>query len=155
MTALAIAALSMQAFAVNYTHSLLVNFNSGETMEFQFEDYPVVTFSGENLTVKDDAGANNEILVADVKNLTFGKTETGIEQVADDADRVTVAIDSEYLAMGGLAAGQTVNIYSVAGMLRASGTVGDDGSVKIGIASLEQGVYVVSSNSKVFKFVKK
>lgn len=155
ISALAVAALTLGASAAEFTHSFVVNLKSGATVEYQFADDPVMTFEGEDIKVTALKGETLLEPVADVQNITFTATPTGVSEVAADGSHIVVRYDGLTLSVAGLGAGSRLCVYSVDGVLRASAEADEAGLVSVPVQELPGGVYVAASKEHKFKFVKK
>lgn len=154
--AVALAASVFGAFAAGYTHSLLVNYKSGNVVEFQFEDEPKMVFvdDGVEITAK---GSGDYLLesVADIRNLTFSEKESlGVGNLKD-SKHVVVTYDGDILSMKGLSKNAPLYIYSATGTLCEKAVADGDGTISLYLHRLPTGVYVAATQEHTFKFVKK
>lgn len=155
ISVLAVVAFAFQGIAVEYTHSLIVTLTSGDKVEYQFADEPVMTFDGENLQLDSNAGNRLYQPVSEVVNITFAAEESGLDKTVAAEKRIKIAYDGATLAISGLNQATVVSVYSVAGVAVATATADADGAVSIPVDNLASGVYVASSKEHTFKFVKK
>lgn len=159
---LAVAAVFLSIFAARaeeqrLVYSLLINTQSGETIEYEFAKEPKATFQGNNLLIS--LGDRQDVAVypmGDIKNITFeGKKDiSGVDEVSGQADHITVKISDTEVNIAGLSSGATVQVYSAAGALVASATADAEGCISISTDGLSQGVYVVTIPGHSFKFIK-
>lgn len=152
----AVLAAAMAVSAADYKHKLIVNKADGTQVEYRFEDTPIATVEGDDLKIE-LASTRESVLypISDLANLTFEKKEyDSVEGVGDDAGRVSFGISRETLEVNGLAAGVTVSVYDLTGMLRVSGVCDATGAVSLGIGSLGSGVYLVEAGNNTFKFIR-
>lgn len=147
-------ATAISASAVDYAHKLLVNKTDGTKVEYKFEDAPVASIEGDDLKISFQYSDETVLHpIADIANLTFDKTEVGIEGIFTQGS-VTFGLTRDLLEAAGLPAGTTVRIYDMAGMLHAEATCDADGVASVSIASLGQGVYLVKAGNNSFKFIR-
>lgn len=155
ITALVTAALSFGAYAAENSHSLVVNLVSGSSVDYLFVNEPTVTFVDDDIHITDGIASPLQQPIASVVNFTFRSKSTGIDDIAADGQRITVAYDGNEIAIAGLEAGSEVSIYSAAGLLCAKAVADEAGSAVVRVDMLDNGVYVASSKQHNFKFVKK
>lgn len=152
----AVLASAITASAVDYKHKLIVNKTDGIKVEYKFEDTPVATIEGDDLKIELVSTKESVLYpIADLANLTFEKKEyDSVESVGDDASRVSFGISRETLEVSGLAAGTSVSVHDLSGMLRATGVCDASGSATLDIGSLGSGVYIVEAGNNTFKFIR-
>ena len=154
LIAVVASALAMRADDMITVYSLFVNTNSGDKIEYAFENLPVATFDGEDLVISVPKSPDVKYPMADVKNITFvGKEVSGVEDAAI-SDNIKIVVANDYIRISGIKENATVGVYSVAGSLMASAVSDEEGNVQISIENLAKGVYVVALPGHSFKFVK-
>lgn len=156
LLAVALAAATFGALASGYTHSLLVNYKSGDVVEFQFEDEPKMVFVDDEIEIT--ANGNEGYLlqpIANIQNLTFSQKEAGVEGLKADGKHIVVTCNGKMLTMKGLNANAPLSIYSVSGMLCEKAVADGDGAISLSLHRLPAGVYVAATPEYTFKFVKK
>lgn len=157
--ALLVFSLSMSAGNPGVTFLL----RSGQKVSFAFIEKPVVALSEANLSVK----------VQDVERVNFAYADVQRVMVVDDVDDDVVSgwhdivtngqsrhvIFSVYvntLNVSGLAAQESLSFYAVDGKLVLSAKAVADGKAIVDLSVLQQGVYVVRTQSGIsYKFFKK
>lgn len=153
--ALALAlACSMTVFTANAADWLTVTDAQGNKTSFALSTSPKVTFTSENLVLT--AGDQTvEYPLADYSKFEFtdDNQTTGIKTV-DNTGSNAVFSFGESVHGEGLKAGSRVSVYSVGGQMVGSATVSANGSVDIPLNG-GNGVFIVRSASKSFKFIKK
>lgn len=154
LIAVVASALAMRADDMITVYSLFVNTNSGDKIEYAFENLPVATFDGEDLVILVPKSPDVKYPMADVKNITFvGKEVSGVEDAAV-SDNIKIVVANDYIRISGIKENATASVYSVAGSLMASAVSDEEGNVQISIENLAKGVYVVALPGHSFKFVK-
>lgn len=158
-TFIALIAALATAFSVSattYTHSVVVNRTDGSTLEYKFDNYPVVSVEGENINILVAVTQETITLpMSEVENFTFSKTESsGIDEVTGDKSRVTFGITRETLEVSGLDADVNVTIYDINGVLRLKAASDGNGQVSLAIGDLGSGVFIVSAGNQSFKFIR-
>lgn len=151
------AIFAAQAEEIRMVYSLLINTQSGETIEYEFAKEPRATFQGNDMLIS--LGDRLDVAIypmADVKNITFESKQdlTGIDEVTGGGERMVVRITDTEVAIAGLTPGSPVSIYTTAGTLIASAEANSEGSVSFATAGLSLGVYVVTIPGHSFKFIK-
>lgn len=157
-TILALTAALATAFgasAADYTHSFIINKVDGSTVEYQFQDEPVITISEDNFLVRLVSSPDDGVLypMADVVNITFDK-QVGVQAIEGDTNHVTFGISRETLDVAGLAPGADIYIYNTAGSLCIKAVCNADGAASVNISSLGSGVFVVNAGGNAFKFIR-
>lgn len=153
--ALLAAVFSTSAVEIFRTTLKLTTYND-ETVEIAFAETPVATFAEKNLVITTVDETKIEYPMADVKEITFD-TESfeGIETIAgEEQNTLRFNIGRESLTVDGLAGGARVDLYTVSGVLAASGVADADGHAAVSLDILAPGVYIVSAQGKSFKFIK-
>lgn len=153
---MALALSCLSAMASNEGVTFL--FSNGKQASFAFTSKPVITYSGSGLTVTSTDAAAVSYTFADVQRFFF---EDDITVDIKDANAKPAAhpifsyVDGTVNASG-LAAGESVRIYSTGGALLGTAQANCDGKASISLSSFTTGVYVVStSNGVSFKINKK
>lgn len=121
--------------------ALQITLLGGDTETFVLSEKPVVTFSGENMTVTSPL-LSSTYLRADVQNMTFVEA-AGVKALPGH--------DTVYRFAGNIFSceGALIRVFSTAGAQVAAGT----GSVSL--QELPAGVYVINANNKSIKVIKK
>lgn len=159
IAALAALAMSASGFAQKYT--LQVNLSENENpIDYEFVQLPVATFSEGDLVISSvdpDNGSTVEVRyqMEQVKSLTIDVDLTGIKDVTNPAADLTFRVNSTEVAALGLAAGDLLAIYDIAGNRLAAANADADGIAKVNIAAFAPGVYVAYTPRHSFKFIKK
>lgn len=151
---LAIAALlsltSLSAHAADY---VTVSGNDGSKVSFALSETPMVTFTAENLVIT--AGSQTvEYPRTDYRifTLTDDNQTTAIDKVDSDGSNVIFSF-ADGIHGEGLKSGSRVVVYSINGQMVGSASASAGGSVDIPLQG--NGIYIVKSAAKTFKFIKK
>ena len=120
---------------------LVVHQKSGGTVEYAFNEKPVVTFSDDNLviTFKDDAFI--EFPLSDMQKFTFTKVDSDTWE-----DRITVPKETTP---------QPTYIYNVSGILMRTLQPSEDGSTPATLEGLPADTYIIKNGNTSYKIFKK
>ncbi len=110
-----------------------------------------ITFDGDNVIVHYGDNSTSSHDMSDIAFMFDNSTDLSELQ----AFTFNGAIAGGMLEVGGVNAGTTVNVYSVAGQLAASGVADTDGNASLDVSNLEAGVYVLQAGNNIVKFVKR
>lgn len=153
---IAIAALlSMTSLTANAADYVTVSDKAGNKVSFALTAKPTVTFTDESLVIT--AGEQTvEYPRADYRIFTLtddDQTTTAIEKVNDNNGSNVVFTFADGVHGEGLKAGSRVMVFSINGQLVGSANASANGSVDIPLQG--NGVYIVKSATKSFKFIRK
>lgn len=154
---LALFAFSLSVFASNPGVTFLLR--SGQKVSFSFAEKPVVALSDANLSVS----------VCGVERVIYAYAEVQRVVVVDDVvsaiDNVVVNDKSQHIVfsfsastlnVSGLAANESIALYATDGKLMLSEKANAEGKAAMNLSSLQQGIYVVRTQSGIsYKFFKK
>lgn len=131
---------------------LLVRVNDGTTLNFSLKDKPLLTFDSEKVMISAQE-ATASLSRTDVCGVYFvSDVHTGIESsTVSDAP----VLDGDSFSVTGLLTGTVVKVYSVKGENVLSAIADASGTVKVQLATLEQGVYVIEYCGVTFKMMKR
>ena len=131
---------------------LLVRVNDGTTLNFSLKDKPLLTFDSEKVMISAQE-ATASLSRTDVCGVYFvSDVHTGIESsTVSDAP----VLDGDSFSVTGLLKGTVVKVYSVKGENVLSAIADASGTVKVQLATLEQGVYVIEYCGVTFKMMKR
>lgn len=132
------------------TQALTVYTDNGE-VTFLFRDKPEMTFDGEDALLSTTKGESVRFPMAEIKNIVFGSVNS-VKGVA--ASGVTVSLEGELLAVGGLEPGAQVKVFTAAGAMVAEASAAADGRVELQLGNLASGVYVAAIPGHTFKFIR-
>jgi len=131
---------------------LALHLVSGETVRFELDANPMMTFNDESLVLVTD---ETQILYAlnQVSKFTYeGEEESALPSVEETS--ILVHQDRELLSIEGLSEGTPVGIYTLEGqrviMTRALGSE----PTQVSLGTLPEGIYIIQAGSLSYKFVK-
>lgn len=132
---------------------LSVLMKDGTSVCFYLSELPVVTF------VDDDVKIVSSTEEAQVKRTLVDHFEF-LDEMPTDVDELegtseTFELTANTIYVGGLDEACKVQVFSLNGRVVLSGVAGNDGSVKLSLASLSSGVYLVNYNETTIKFIKR
>lgn len=131
---------------------LLVRVNDGTTLNFSLKDKPLLTFDSEKVMISAQE-ATASLSRTDVCGVYFvSDVHTGIESSTVSEAPV---LDGDSFSVTGLLKGTVVKAYSVKGENVLSAIADASGTVKVQLATLEQGVYVIEYCGVTFKMMKR
>lgn len=125
----------------------VVVYETKGTTSFNLTEKPVVTFVGEEVQLVSGKVTVRYALDGYLK-MTIEEKTTDIKPIADDSFRIT---EGEVKAYGC----RQLSLYTVDGKCVETATPGKDGTATLSTASLRKGVYLVVTESKSFKILKK
>ena len=131
---------------------LHVRVNDGTTLNFSLKDKPLLTFDSEKVMISAQE-ATASLSRTDVCGVYFvSDVHTGIESSTVSEAPV---LDGDSFSVTGLLKGTVVKVYSVKGENVLSAIADASGTVKVQLATLEQGVYVIEYCGVTFKMMKR
>ena len=131
---------------------LLVRVNDGTTLNFSLKDKPLLTFDSEKVMISAQE-ATASLSRTDVCGVYFvSDVHTGIESSTVSEAPV---LDGDSFSVTGLLKGTVVKVCSVKGENVLSAIADASGTVKVQLATLEQGVYVIEYCGVTFKMMKR
>ncbi len=153
---LAVFALSLTASAqhIDKRYTMHVTSVDGSTVDFEFDDEPVMTFNGGDMTISSAADADMKFQMDNVVSVTFSGVVSGITTVEDNESRIHVSVSDGKIAVSGLTANAKVSVYDVGGALVANANADASGQAVVNISNLGKGVFVVNTPANSFKFTK-
>lgn len=137
---------------------IIVELTSGEKIEYQLSKHPKLVFDGQTITLT-ATNINVEYTVADFAKVTTGMVDyvedipEGINELPNQQGAIDVA--SGFVRFSGFAAGETIKIYSTAGVLQEVKQTDADGTLVLSVASLPQGISIIKINKQSIKITRK
>lgn len=123
----------------------------GKAVTFRVEDHPKVSFTEEALVITTDE-ATVDYPLSDYRRFEFSDEATAVSSV-ESVRNPTFAIGSS-LTADGLEPGSLVSVYSAGGQLIGSAKADLSGHASVSLQGLD-GVGIVKTTAKTFKFIKK
>ena len=134
---------------------IVIEYLTSEQQELELEKISTIEFTDELIKFVDFAGEVVAQRAADdVRKISFVEEGTAVEDVADVLMVVYPNPTMEALFVQGLNIGDVVRIYSLDGMLVKKQVV-DSEIEQIMVNDIVSGTYILQSNTKVVKFIKK
>ena len=134
---------------------IIVELVNGQKIEYRIADKPKMVFDGSKITLTAE-GVTVEYTPNELLKVTTGEVKnngTNIkEMVIQSGD---IKVNEGFVCLSGFAVGESVNVYSVSGILQASYQISDDGSLVIPISSLPLGISIIQVNNQSVKFTRK
>lgn len=144
--------LTLPSLAQENNLSIVIE-KEGTSQEIAFDQLQRITFSGTtvNMFTKDGSTVSNDMY--DIYRIGFNETSTNISSNTQEGDNLLGYISNEAIVINSLA-GTTIEIYNVNGNHISSTRLKSDNET-ISIASLPKGIYLVRTNCKTAKFLKR
>lgn len=154
---LALFAFSLSVFAGNPGVTFLLR--SGQKVSFSFAEKPVVALSDANLSVSVGGVERVSYAYAEVQRVVVvDDVVSAIDNVVanDKSQHIVFSFSANVLNVSGLAANESIALYATDGKLMLSEKANTEGKAAISLSSLQQGIYVVRTQSGIsYKFFKK
>lgn len=154
---LALFAFSLSVFAGNPGVTFLLR--SGQKVSFSFAEKPVVALSDANLSVSVGGVERVSYAYAEVQRVVVvDDVVSAIDNVVanDKNQHVVFSFSANVLNVSGLAANESIALYATDGKLMLSEKADAEGKAAMNFSSLQQGIYVVRTQSGIsYKFFKK
>lgn len=154
---LALFAFSLSVFAGNPGVTFLLR--SGQMVSFSFAEKPVVALSDANLSVSVGGVERVSYAYADVQRMVVvDDVVSAIDNVVanDKSQHIVFSVSANALNVSGLAVGERFSLNAIDGKLMLSEKADADGKAAMNLSSLQQGIYVVRTQSGIsYKFFKK
>lgn len=135
------------------SQTLSLNIKKSDTTEknIPLSGLRKLTFTGTDLVVSYLAGNSENVSLSLINKMVFGPY-TALVNTYDNADMAVYPNPtSDFISLKNVVAGSSVDIYSLSGIKLMSVVAGTE---KIDVSKLSRGVYLLKSNSQVFKFSK-
>lgn len=146
----------LSATAINATevvYRLLIWMDSGAQSAYALSTKPKVTYDGTFLTVS-TTSVSTQYPAEDVWKFTLDKVE--ISGVEDETlkEVPTMRIVGDVVMFTGCRPGSEVRMFNVNGQSLAMEQADADGALQINISHLPHGIYVLSTESIIYKIIK-
>ena len=132
---------------------------SGKKVSFTFAEKPVITLSDTNLSVSVCGVECVNYSYADVQSVVVADdVVSAVDNVVgnDKSQHVVFSYSASTLNVSGLAANESIALYATDGKLMLSEKANADGKATMSLSSLQQGIYVVRTQSGIsYKLFKK
>lgn len=146
---------SFKVHAQDTVPGIIVELANGQKIEYRIADKPKMVFDGSKITLTAE-GVTVEYTPTELLKVTTGEvknTGTDIkEMVVQSGD---IKVNEGFVRLNGFAVGESVNVYSVSGILQASYQTSGDGSLIIPISTLPLGISIIKVNNQSVKITRK
>ena len=153
----ALFAFSLSVFAGGPGVTFLLR--NGKKVSFAFAEKPVIALSDANLSVSVRGVQRVSYAYADVQRVVVeSDVVNAINDVVSDSksQHVVFTLSAGTLDVAGLAAGEQLALYATDGKLVLSQKANAEGKAAVSLAGLQQGIYVVRTQSGIsYKLFKK
>lgn len=154
---LALFAFSLSVYAGNPGVTFLLR--SGQKVSFSFAEKPVVALSDANLSVSVGGVERVSYAYAEVQRVVVvDDVVSAIDNVLanDKSQHIVFSVSANAFNVSGLAANESIALYATDGKLMLSEKANAEGKAAMNLSSLQQGIYVVRTQSGIsYKFFKK
>ena len=134
---------------------IIVELANGQKIEYRIADKPKMAFDGSKITLTAE-GVTVEYTPTELLKVATGEvknTGTNIKEMIIPVGDINV--DAGFVRLSGFAEGESVNVYSVRGILQTSYRISADGSFVIPISSLPLGISIIKVNDQSVKITRK
>lgn len=139
-------------FSATPTH-VVVWGTSGEVNYFALADRPEVTFRGNELIIT-MGGNQNDLAIPDVEKFTFSSGPNSIDEIGLTS-QVVISFTGDEFGMTGLRPDTRVEFYTTDGRLALAFEADSEGCVSGSVGTLASGIYLIRTETKSFKILKK
>lgn len=153
---LAVFATSLAASAqhINMLYTMHVKSVDGSTVDFDFDDEPVMTFDGGEITVGSLGASDMKFQMDNVVSVTFSGEASGIATVKGNGSQIKVSAADGKITVSGMKANAKVVVYDAGGSIIANVNADAGGQAVVNTGNLGGGVFVVNTPGNSFKFTK-
>lgn len=146
----ALCALAVTGVAAQVQY-LTVNRVDGSQVSFALADDPVVTNSATELTVS-SSSTTITVPFTELKNYVFSTQTTSLKPTAVQP---THRVVEGSIYFSGLQPGQGIAVFTLDGRQVSRNAADDQGNALVDISQLGSGVYIATTSTSSFKFIKK
>lgn len=127
----------------------------GTVSKFALSDAPILSFNGGQLVVT-CSGDELSTDLADVKDYHFvtEQVPTGIQSISIGNGKTVPEVSFHNARISGLKEGARVTVYDINGKAVDTLSANAEGEVRVEIANLPKGVYILRTPTKSFKLMK-
>jgi len=126
-----------------------------KTSYVKLADKPIVTLASEKLEI---SSSNIALLYEKVVSISFVDSETTIIDGVLSDDKLVpriISFDGTKLILSGIESKSKISLYTIDGKIVANEFANDMNEVVISMSSLPNAAYIVKTNKKSFKIIKK
>lgn len=152
--AVAASLMTVNAAQVIKPYIMRVNTSDGQTAEYAFSALPKATFSGGTMTIKALASPAVEYAMDNVESITLVDDNSGVTAITNDSDKLRFTITDSEIVIDGMEADSRADVYDANGRHAASAISDTNGHATVNVSNIGKGVYVVSTTTHSFKFIK-
>ena len=146
---------SFKVQAQDMVPGIIVELANGQKIEYRIADKPKMVFDGSKITLTAE-GVTVEYTPTELLKVTTGEvknTGTDIKEMVIQSGNIKV--NEGFVRLSGFAVGESVNVYSVSGILKTSYQISSDGPLVIPISSLPLGISIIKVNNQSVKITRK
>jgi len=157
MLLIVIGSLTVRANDNNYLLALTYTNDSGkqEVAYIKLTDKPTLSLASQKLEI---SGSNISLLYDQVLSITFVDkvtTSIGKDSVASQALPKIICLNNSMVSLSGLSKETSATLYNVEGKEITHRISDKEGYVSIPLANLQNGTYIIKTQNKSFKIIKK
>ena len=128
--------------------SITIRQKGGNETVMELESHPVITFSGENMTVTNDY-TTLMIPIDDIEGYVVNNT-SGIHQITDGPRYV-----GRHILYNHMKEGASASVYTIDGKIVSQQKANTTGIIDIDLSSLPKGIYIIKSPMGNIKVINK
>ncbi len=145
--------ISLTAIAVTATAQHLVVEKAGfENEIIALDNLKQITFDGTTVNIEQNDGTLSNATMGDISRLYFSDLSS-IHGTPQQSDRLVEYLSADEIAINA-GAGSTVGIYSLTGAQLLTTRLNAQGGT-MSIANLPQGVYIIKTNERTAKIIRR
>ena len=145
--------ISLTAIAVTATAQHLVVEKTGfENEIIALDNLKQITFDGTTVNIEQNDGTLSNAAMGDISRIYFSDLSS-IHGTLQQSDRLVEYLSADEIAINA-SAGSTVSIYSLTGAQLLTTRLNAQGGT-MSIANLPQGVYIIKTNERTAKIIRR
>ena len=141
------------AEAQSTVKGIVIETTGGERTEYALTETPKLTYDGNTVTLTTTKVSVDFTATDIVKVVLTDISATGIDAAETMQGKVLLLNDE--VRMSGLVAHETVQLYSMGGVLLSTWQASNNGDLTITLSDLQRGVYIIKANHQSFKVTRK
>ena len=135
------------------SYCVVIEIDGGEQTEYALTENPKLSFDGKTIILT-TTKVRIEYSATDIAKVALKDiSTTDIEGVEERQRQIQLLNDKVH--MSGLVAHETVQLYSMGGVLLSTWKATNNGELTINLSDLQRGVYIIKANHQSFKVTRK
>ena len=144
-----------RCFAQTKVQGVIVELSSGEKMEYRLADHPKMVFDGQTVELTAD-GVSLNYTPSEIAKVTMGEVDdvsSGIKEQESSSGEISV--NSGFVRFSGFQPNESVRVYSMDGIIRATYHTLSDGSLVVPLSNLPSGISIIKVNKESIKITRR